>query len=142
MVIDKEFSENEDEDQLRGIQNYDLLFSAIKEPKQTYNKIELYPDILTKAACYMRSIARNHAFYNANKRTALLSTVIFLEKNGYEVTATNEKLYNLVEEVVTKHLEISAIKRKLKKFTREIPRKRTPTIFEFLEDLVNKIKKK
>ncbi len=141
VVVDKEFSENENEDQLRGVQNYNLLFSAIEEPKQTYNKIDLYPDILTKASCYMRSLARNHAFYNANKRTSLLSTVIFLEQNGYEVTATNEKLYKLVETVVTQKLTINSIRKRLKKFTKEIPRKRIPTLIEFFEDLLNKMKK-
>lgn len=141
VVIDEEFSENEDEDNLRGIQNYNLLLSALELPKQTFDKKELYPDILEKAACYMRSFARNHAFQNGNKRTALLSTIIFLEQNGYEVIASNDKLFKLVELVVTQKLEISSIKKRLKKFVREIPRKRKPTFFEFFEELVGKVNK-
>lgn len=140
VVVDKEFSENEDEDNLRGIQNFDLLFSALDLPKQTFDKKELYPDILDKAACYMRSLARNHAFQNANKRTALLATVMFLEQNGYEVIATNQKMYKLVETVVTQKLEINSIKKRLKKFTKEVPRQRIPTWKEFFEKILKKIK--
>lgn len=140
VVIDEEFSENEDEDSLRGIKDWDLLNSALELPKATFDKKELYPDILDKASCYMRSIARNHAFQNANKRTALLSTITFLEQNGYEVTATNEKMYKLVETVVTQKLELSSIKRRLKKFTKEVPRQRIPTWIEFLDSLFNKVK--
>lgn len=141
VVLDEAFSENKDEDKLRGIQNTEMLLSALYEPKQTFDKKELYPDILDKASCYMRSLARNHAFQNGNKRTALLVTVTFLEKNGYEVIANSEKIYKLVEDVVNYQLEIHTIKKNLKKFVKEIPRKRIPTLKEFFEDLYEKMKK-
>lgn len=141
VVLDEAFSENKDEDKLRGIQNTEMLLSALYEPKQTFDKKELYPDILDKASCYMRSLARNHAFQNGNKRMALLVTVTFLEKNGYEVIANSEKIYKLVEDVVNYQLEIHTIKKNLKKFVKEIPRKRIPTLKEFFEDLYEKMKK-
>ena len=137
VVIDKEFSDNKDEDNLRGIQNIDLLLSALEEPKQTFNKQELYSDVLEKASCYMRSFARNHAFQNGNKRTALLATITFLEENGYEVIATNEKLFKLVELVVTRKLEIGSIKKRLKKYVRQISRERKPSLSEFFENLIS-----
>jgi len=141
VVLDEAFSENKDEDKLRGIQSAEMLLSALNEPRQTFDKKELYPDVLDKASCYMRSLARNHAFQNGNKRTALLVTVTFLEKNGYEVVANSEKLYKLVEDIVNYKLEIHTIKKNLRKFVKEIPRKRIPTVREFFEDLYEKMKK-
>ena len=83
---------NENRSQLRGIKDTNLFNSALYEPKQTFDKNELYSTILMKASCYLRSFAMNHPFFDGNKRTALLATITFLEQNGYEVTADNEKL--------------------------------------------------
>lgn len=140
VVFEKDYSENENEDNMRGVKDWNLLMSALEEPMQTFDGKELYPEILDKAACYLRSFSRNHPFQNGNKRTALLSTVTFLEQNGYEVIANNDKLYKLVELVVTQKLEISSIKRRLKKFVKEVPRKRIPTIKEFFLELLQKWK--
>ncbi|WP_426455370.1 type II toxin-antitoxin system death-on-curing family toxin (plasmid) [Paenibacillus sp. S-38] len=44
---------------------------------------ELYPGLFLKAAIYLISIARAHAFVDANKRTAAIACDTFLLKNGY-----------------------------------------------------------
>ena len=36
-----------------------------------------------KAAALFESLAKNHAFHNANKRTALASLIVFLKINHY-----------------------------------------------------------
>ena len=126
---------------MRGIKDTNLFISALYEPMQTFDKQELYPDIITKASCYLRSFAMNHPFFDGNKRTALMTTVIFLERNGYEVIADNDKMYKFVEKVVKGKLEITSIARRLKKFIKPMPRrKRKLTIFEFIEDVLNKVK--
>ena len=112
---------NEKHTQFRGIKDTNLFNSALNEPKQTFDKEELYPTILMKASCYLRSFARNHPFFDGNKRTALLSTVTFLEQNGYEVIADNEKLFKLVETVVKGRLPVTSIQRRLKKFVKQVP---------------------
>ena len=43
-------------------------------------------------------ICKNHAFADGNKRTALASTLIFLDVNGYSVDADNDELENLTLE--------------------------------------------
>ncbi len=146
VVIDTIFSEyeegNERHTQFRGIKDVNLFNSALYEPKQTFDQKELYPTILTKAACYLRSFARNHPFFDGNKRTALMATIIFLEKNGYEVVADNEKLFKLVEKVVKGRLEVSSIERRLKKFVKQQPlRKRIMKPTEFIYYVYRKIKK-
>lgn len=118
-----------------------MFVSALYEPMQTFDKQELYPDVITKAACYLRSFAMNHPFFDGNKRTALMATVIFLERNGYEVIADNDRMYKFVEKVVKGKLEIPSIVRRLKKFIKPMPRrKRRLTLFEFIDDIVNKVK--
>lgn len=133
---------NEKKSQLRGIKDTNLFNSALYEPKQTFDKKELYSTILIKASCYLRSFAMNHPFFDGNKRTALLATITFLEQNGYEVTADNEKLFKLVEKVVKGRLSITSIERRLKKFVKpEQNRKRRMTIGEFIFYIYRKSKK-
>ncbi len=142
MAIDKEFSDYEKEissQQMRGIKDANLFNSALYEPKQTFEKKELYPTILEKGACYLRSFSMNHPFFDGNKRTALLSTIIFLENNGYEVIASNEKLYKLVEKVVRGRLKIPSIVKRLKKYVKTSQRKRLLPPKELFMSLKNKL---
>jgi len=145
-VIDKVFSiyedGNENHTQFRGIKDTNLFNSALNEPKQTFDKKELYPTVLMKASCYLRSFARNHPFFDGNKRTALLSTITFLEQNGYEVVADNEKLFKLVETVVKGRLSVTSIERRLKKFVRQVQiRKRIMKPKDFIYYIYTKLKK-
>ena len=144
MVIDKAFSDDniQNKKQMRGIKYTNLFNSALYEPMQTFDKQELYPDIISKAACYLRSFAMNHPFFDGNKRTALMATVVFLERNGYEVIVDNDKMYKFVEKVVKGKLEIPSISRRLKKFIKQMPRrKRRLTLLEFIDDVINRVKK-
>lgn len=120
VVIDKYFSEYIDDSPIqRGIRDVSLFLSALNEPKQRYSGKDLYPDILTKAAVYLRSFALNHAFVNGNKRTALMAMIIFLEENGYEVIPDNDKLFRLVRTVVLTKPPVKRIREKyLKKYCR------------------------
>ncbi len=139
------FSEYEDgnknKTQLRGIKDTNLFNSALYEPKQTFDKKELYSTILMKASCYLRSFSMNHPFFDGNKRTALLSTITFLEQNGYEVTADNEKMFKLVEKVVKGKLSIASIERRLKKFVKPVQnRKRLMSPRKFISYVYTKAK--
>src|SRR5699024_7404322 len=69
-----------------GVKEPNLLDSALNRPKQTLFKKDAYPTIFEKATALTESIAKNHSFYNANKRTALASLIIFLKLNGYQWT--------------------------------------------------------
>jgi death-on-curing protein len=67
---------------LAGIRDAGLLSSAMGRPKNilAYEKSSLF-DL---AAAYAHGIAKNHAFNDGNKRTALMAPYIFLGKNGYQ----------------------------------------------------------
>lgn len=66
-----------------GILNQSLLESAVFRPQQSAFDEDAYPKIVEKGAALFESLGQNHAFHNANKRTAFTSMVIFLQYNGY-----------------------------------------------------------
>jgi death-on-curing protein len=69
--------------ELLGVKDPNLLDSALNRPKQSIFGKDAYPSISEKAAALFESLAKNHAFHNANKRTALTSLIIFLKLNQY-----------------------------------------------------------
>ena len=95
-----------------------LFKSAVLLPQQTFGGEDLYPKIIDKASCYLRSLAMDHPFYDGNKRTALLSTIIFLEMNGYKITCNNDTLYNFTKEIVENKYSIEKIANMLNSYVR------------------------
>jgi death-on-curing protein len=47
----------------------------------------------------LRHICRNHPFIDGNKRVAFVLMDIFLQKNGWEITASEEETYSLMMEL-------------------------------------------
>lgn len=70
-------------DEQSGVKDHTLLDSALKRPQQSLFGEDAYPSIHEKAAALLESLAQNHAFHNANKRTALMCTAVFYRYNGY-----------------------------------------------------------
>ena len=65
-----------------GLRDKGLLESAVHAPQASFGGGWLVGDLFEMAAAYMFHIARNHAFVDANKRTALLATLVFRGLNG------------------------------------------------------------
>lgn len=70
-------------DEQAGVKDHSLLDSALKRPQQSLFGEDAYPSLHLKAAALLESLSQNHAFHNANKRTALICTAIFYRYNGY-----------------------------------------------------------
>lgn len=143
VVINEYFSEfNDEENEQRGIKDVSQFQSALYEPQQTFEKKDLYPDVLSKAAAYLRSFALNHTFYNGNKRTALMATIVFLEMNGYDIIANPKKLYRLAVTVVVTKPPVRQISQKyLRKYTRFVGTRHTSSnVYLGFLSLVRKIK--
>jgi death on curing protein len=75
-----------------GIRDETLLDSALAKPRNVFAYVD-QPDIFRLAASYAFGIARNHAFVDGNKRTALVVSLTFLDRNGWDIEATKEDLY-------------------------------------------------
>jgi len=77
-----------------GIRDQNAFESALATPanKAAYGD----PDVTELAAAYAFGIARNHAFVDGNKRTAIVAAGTFLLLNGYQLTADDGTLYTFV----------------------------------------------
>jgi death-on-curing protein len=66
-----------------------LADSALHAPAAGFGGVELYPDILDKAAVLCSRLARNHALPDGNKRVAYLAMLEFLARNDVEWVPTS-----------------------------------------------------
>ena len=71
-----------------GVRDLGLLESALARPINKFAYGET--DLAALAAAYGFGIARNHAFIDGNKRTALASVIVFLGLNGMDLDAPQE----------------------------------------------------
>ena len=74
-----------------GLRDASILESALARPenKAAYGT----PTVHELAAAYVYGLARNHAFIDGNKRTAIVAAGAFLLLNGYGLTANDAELY-------------------------------------------------
>lgn len=77
-----------------GVRDEGLLESALERPRNQYN-YNPEADLAQMAASYAFGIARNHPFLDGNKRTALVTCLLFLEENGERFEAKPEDLYKI-----------------------------------------------
>lgn len=100
-----------------AVRDLGLVDSACHRPQATVFSADAYPTLLEKAAALLHSLTNNHPFLDGNKRTAWLSTVVFLRLNGHP--ARTEDGYdspaaNLVLDIAAGRLrEVGAIAERL-----------------------------
>jgi death-on-curing protein len=75
-----------------GIRDETLLDSALAKPLNVFAYAD-QPDIFRLAASYAFGIARNQAFVDGNKRTALVVSFTFLDRNDWDIAASKEDVY-------------------------------------------------
>jgi death on curing protein len=78
---------------LKGVRDQGLLESAIDRPRNLFLYSEPPATIFQIASSYAFGLAKNHAFVDGNKRTALVVCLSFLRQNGYVLTAPLEDRY-------------------------------------------------
>lgn len=80
---------------LYGLRDEKLLDSAINYPQATFDQKYLQPDIYHMASAYMYAIIKNHPFVDGNKRTGVITAILFLAYNDIIITAQDDELFNL-----------------------------------------------
>lgn len=105
-----------------GIRDAGLVESAVARPRTSVFGEDAYPDLWTKAAALLHSLANNHPFVDGNKRISWIVTVAFLLQNRAvsidQLDETDQDVaYDLVigvaESRLTEVSEIAAALRKL-----------------------------
>ena len=70
----------------QGVRDENLFARAPSRPQQKYHYAgDPPPDLFDLASAYAFGIARNHAFNDANKRTAWAACLLFLRVNGVRI---------------------------------------------------------
>ncbi|MDN3506861.1 MAG: type II toxin-antitoxin system death-on-curing family toxin [Simkaniaceae bacterium] len=64
-----------------GIRDFGLLSSAIEMPKAQMAGAFLHESVFDQASAYLFHLCQNHPFIDGNKRTAAISSLVFLEDN-------------------------------------------------------------
>jgi death-on-curing protein len=72
---------------LFGPADEQLLSATLARPRNAHVYREPRPNLFELAAAYGFGFARNHCFPDGNKRIALAAIDVFLQMNGYELTA-------------------------------------------------------
>lgn len=69
-----------------AVRDFGLLQSAVARPQASAFGEDAYPDLTTKAAALLESLARNRALVDGNKRLAWHSATVFCALNDVWVT--------------------------------------------------------
>lgn len=92
------------------MRDFGLLESAAARPRATFSGTDLYPVLWDKAAGLMESLVQDHPFVYGNKRTGLVATGVFLERNGYRLIANSDQVFEFTMSVArgdTRHQDIA-----------------------------------
>lgn len=73
---------------LDGINDINLVESALARPEQLNAYGDPPPDVFDLAAAYGYGVAKNHGFSDGNKRTGWILTRLFLADNGVKIQFT------------------------------------------------------
>lgn len=91
----KDFNNENDPIEPSGIKDQNMLSSALTHPQTSYESNYKYPTVCSAAAALMYGLSHNHPFYNGNKRTSIVSTLVFLDKHKIMLTCKESDLFKL-----------------------------------------------
>lgn len=82
-----------------GVKDINMLESALFRPQTSICGIEKYKTLDDKAAALLVSMIQNHPFHNGNKRTALISTLVFYDMHDYTLNLTENETYEFLIDI-------------------------------------------
>ena len=86
-----------------GVRDEGLLESALARPQNQAAYGD--PSLPEMAAAYAFGIARNHAFVDGNKRTALMAAYAFLRMNGMRLTAPEVEAVAVIRDLAAGEID-------------------------------------
>ena len=106
-----------------GLRDRGLLESALAQPRVTAGKKEVHKTLFDKAAAYGYHVCNNHPFIDGNKRVALVLMDVFLQGNGWEITAAEEDTYSMMISLASGQLSKVQLAAWLKEHSTRIARR-------------------
>ncbi len=96
-----------------GVRDIGLLESAVSQAQSSFDGIFVHGNLFEMASAYLFHIVNNHAFVDGNKRTGLLSALVFLQINGIKIHSESEALFELTIGVAEGRLDKINLTQKL-----------------------------
>ena len=91
-----------------------LLASALARPAASLFGEDAYSSIDRKAAALLESLARNHALFDGNKRTAWTGCVAFLWINGWKHDFSTDDAFELIVGVASGTIDLDESERRIR----------------------------
>lgn len=93
-----------------GTRDRGRLEAAVATQRQEVFGRKLYSTGFTKAAALMRGIIADHPFVDGNKRTGVMTALVFLNLNGYDTSQLSNKVFeDFAVRVAVEHVDIPEI---------------------------------
>lgn len=105
LVVD--FQRSRDPISPPGVKSKNLLYSAMTRFKTSLGNDLKYPTLELASAALMHSLIHNHPFHNGNKRTALVSMLVFLDMNGYCIKCSQEDAFDFIMKIGERKFDTS-----------------------------------
>lgn len=93
-----------------GVKSQALLESAAGRPATSFGNQAKYPTIEYASAALLHSVVHNHPFHNGNKRTALVSALVLLDRHDFMLDSTEDELFRFMIKVAAHDLLPSGYK--------------------------------
>lgn len=100
-----------------GVKSFALFESAVIRPQPSAFGEDAYITLFDKAAALFESIGQNHAFQNANKRTAFTALLIFLSYNHYEFNMEQKQAEDFTVNMVNHKLTFEELANMIEKYS-------------------------
>lgn len=97
-----------------GVRDQNGLESAVYQAQTAYFYME--GDLFDIAAAYAYHIAQSQAFLDGNKRMAVVTSLVFLDRNGINIEPDSMRLYDAMIAIAERRMEkpeLAAILREL-----------------------------
>ncbi len=95
-ILVNDFKTSKDPISPPGVRDRNLLESAVFRPYTSCGVESKYPTVSMSSAALLHSVVFDHPFFNGNKRTALVSMLVLLDKNGWVCTLDQDGVYDFV----------------------------------------------
>lgn len=91
----EEFKDTDEPIDPPQVRSQGMLSSAAFRPHTALGSAMKYPTVEFAAAALFHSVILNHAFFNGNKRTAVVALVVFLAENNISLTCSEDDLFQM-----------------------------------------------
>ena len=98
-ILVAEFANTSDPMSPPGVRDQNLLEGAMGRPQTSLGGQYKYPTAPMASAALLHSLILDHAFYNGNKRTALVACLVFLQRNRYLLESPELPLLQFIVKV-------------------------------------------